>query len=464
MDNQISRLMEKARAAQQTLEGYTQEQVDALVRGIGKIIHDNAELLAKEAVEETGMGVYEDKVAKCQGKSKTIWHSLKGKRSVGIIKKEPEKGLLYVAKPKGVVGAVTPTTNPVVTPMCNAMFALKGRNAIIISPHPRSKKCSAHAVRLMNEELRRLGAPDHLIQILEEPTLELTQELMRSVDVVVATGGMGLVRAAYASGKPAFGVGAGNVQVIIDRDYDYDQAAKDIIAGRKFDNGIICSGEQAIIVPAEKHREVLGAFSRNGAVYIGDEATVDRFREIMFPDGAINGKIVGQSVQFIAGLAGVEVPPETKVVILKAKGPGGEDILCKEKMCPVMVALTYDSFETAVAIARANLAVEGAGHSAAIHSTNDDHIKMAGKLLPVSRLVVNQPSSTGAGGSFYNGFNPTTTLGCGSWGNNSISENLSYRHLMNISRIGYFNAQAVVPACDEIWDMPASSERRPRRI
>ncbi len=451
MEGTIDILMAKAKAAQSAIEDYTQEEIDQLVRVIGQVVYDNAEMLAREAVDETGMGVYEDKVAKCRGKSQTIWHNLKDKKSVGIIKEEPEKGLLYVAKPKGVIAAITPTTNPVVTPMCNAMFALKGRNVIIVAPHPRSKKCSAHTVNLMRNELKKLGAPEDLIQVIEEPTMELTQELMKAADVVVATGGMGLVKAAYASGKPAYGVGAGNVQVIVDRGYDYDQAAKDIIAGRKFDNGIICSGEQCIIAPKEDHVAVMAAFGRNGAYYIQDESTVDKFRKIMFPEGRINSALVGKSVQYIADAAGVSVPENTKIIVLKPQGRGTADLLCKEKMFPIMITLPYDTFEEAVEIANTNLLYEGAGHTAAIHSHNEEHIRHAGAVLPISRLVVNQPSSTGAGGSFYNGFNPTTTLGCGSWGNNSISENLNYEHLINVSRIGFFMKDTTIPTAKEIW-------------
>ena len=448
----LQRIVSQAQQSQKQMEKCSQIEVDRFVKAIGKVIFDNAELLAKEAVEETGMGVYEDKVAKNKGKSKMIWLSLKNKKSVGIIKEEKTKGLLYVAKPKGVIAAITPTTNPVVTPMCNAMFALKGRNSIIIAPHPRAKKCSAHTVVLMNEALRKLGAPEHLIQVIEEPTMELTQGLMSAVDVVVATGGMGLVKAAYASGKPAYGVGAGNVQVIVDREYDYDQAAQDIIAGRKFDNGIICSGEQCVITPVEEHAAIMEAFARHGGHYISDQGDIERFRKVMFPEGKINTQLVGQSVQRIANLAGVAVPDTAKIVILQATGKGENDVLCKEKMFPYMITLSYNTFEEAIDIAKTNLYYEGAGHTAAVHSQNTEHIKQAGKLLPISRLVVNQPSSTGAGGSIYNGFNPTTTLGCGSWGNNSISENLSYKHLINVSRIGFFNRGAKLPSEAAIWN------------
>lgn len=448
----LEQFISRAREAQKNMEKYSQVEVDGFVKGIGKIIFDHAQILAHEAIEETGMGVYEDKLAKIKGKSKMIWLSLKNKKSVGIIKEETAKGLIYVAKPKGIIAGITPTTNPVVTPMCNAMFALKGRNAIIIAPHPRSKKCSTHTVKLMNEALQQLGAPQHLIQIIEEPTMELTQGLMSAVDVVVATGGMGLVKAAYASGKPAYGVGAGNVQVIVDREYDYDQAAQDIIAGRKFDNGIICSGEQCVITPVEEHEKIMECFTKHGAHYIKDTEDVERFRQVMFPDGKINTKLVGQSVQFIANVAGVPVPETAKIVILQAKDKGEADLLCKEKMFPYMITLSYHTFEEAVAIAKTNLYYEGAGHTAAIHSQNREHIKQAGKMLPISRLVVNQPSSTGAGGSIYNGFNPTTTLGCGSWGNNSISENLNYKHFINVSQIGFYNRGAKLPDEVSIWN------------
>lgn len=449
----VAELVKKAKVAQEALEKCDQNQIDEYVRAIGKVIYDHAEELAKEAVEETRMGVYEDKVAKNRGKSKMIWRSLQGKKSIGIIDFDETECIAYVAKPKGVIGAVTPTTNPIVTPMCNSMFAIKGANAIIVSPHPRSKKCSAHAVELMQGELKKLGAPDNLIQIIEDPTMALSQELMRSVDIVVATGGMGLVREAYSSGKPAYGVGAGNVQVIVDRGYDMDQAAKDIVAGGKFDNGIICSGEQSVIMPKDQEKEMLEALKANGAFYVENEEEVEKFRKVLFIDGAFNGELVGQSVQKVGEVAGVPVDADAKILLLKAKGVGQEDILCKEKLCSCLIALTYDTFDEAIQIAKANLLYEGAGHTAAVHSNNKENIEKAGEFLPVSRLVVNQPSATGAGGSFFNGFAPTTTLGCGSWGNNSISENFDYKHLINISQIGYKKEVKQIPTDEEIWNL-----------
>jgi len=446
----IKEMMKKARIAQKMFESFDQAGVDAIVKAIGKVVYDNAEELAKDAVEETGMGVYEDKVVKNKGKAKVIWNHLKDKKSVGIIGRDENQGLVFVAKPKGVVGAIMPTTNPVVTLMCNAMLALKGRNAIMIAPHPRAKAVTCKTTRLVKERIRELGGPENLIQCIEEPTLPLTQELMKSVDVLVATGGPAMVNAAYSSGKPSYGVGPGNVQVLLDNDIDFNDAAQKVIDGRKFDNGIICSGEQSVIAPADKYDDVMAAFQANGAFYIEDQTVIDKFRTALFEDGHLLTDAVGQSVTQIGELAGVEIPENTKVILLRSNDKD-DDILRKEKMFPVMATFKYDSFEEAMSIAQKNLCIEGAGHSAAIHSNNDEHIEAAGIALPISRLVVNEPCSTTAGGSLYNGFAPTTTLGCGSWGNNSISENLDYMHLINISRVGYARKDRPIPTDDEIW-------------
>ena len=432
----IAELVAKSRIAQKQFESFTQEQVDAIVKAIGKVVFDNAEELARLAVDETGMGVYEDKVLKNRGKSQGIWSDLNGAKSVGIIERDEDTGIVKVAKPIGVVAAVTPTTNPIVTPMCNSMFALKGRNSIIVAPHPRSKNCSSRTVDLFNEALKEFGAPENLIQVIREPSITATTELMAQADIVVATGGAAMVKSAYSSGKPALGVGPGNVQVIIDKGIDYEAAAENVILGRKFDNGIICSGEQSIIAPKDEYDAVMKAFESKGAYLITDPEEKQKFRDCIFKDGHVAGPPVGQSVQTIAGLAGVEVPEDTKVIVIEGDGYGADEILCKEKMCPVMVALKYDTFDDALHIAQSNLDVEGKGHTCAIHSDDKEHIEKAGVYLTVSRLVVNQPSSTSAGGAVTNGFMVTTTLGCGSWGNNSISENLNFRHLINVSRIG----------------------------
>ncbi|MDR1800270.1 MAG: aldehyde dehydrogenase family protein [Lachnospiraceae bacterium] len=443
--------VKRARKAQEILAQKDQATIDTVVRAIAKYVYDNAEPLAKMAVEETRMGVYTDKVGKNQGKSRIIWNALKGKKSVGILREIPEQGLIEVAKPMGVIAAVTPCTNPVVTPMCNAMFAIKGANAIIVSPHPRARKLSMVLDEAFRKIISELGLPEDIYQTIPEPTIDLTVELMKACDVVIATGGMGVVRSAYSSGKPSFGVGAGNVQCIFDREIDYKTEVPKAVAGRIFDNGIICSGEQTIIAPKENYDEIIGIFEENGGYYIDDPQLVKSIGEKLFPNGVIAKDAVGQSVQKIAEIAGISVPEGTKVIIVKPDSFGAGNVWSKEKMFPVMSAYAYDTWEDAVDIAIANLKVEGIGHSVSIHSDNQVHIEYAGKTIPVSRILVNQICSTQNGGAFTNGLNPTTTLGCGSWGNNSISENLFYTHLFNVSRIATVKPNWSQPSDDEIW-------------
>ncbi len=447
----IADMIAKAREAQAIFErDFDQKKTDQVVRAIGKVVFDNAEMLAREAVDETRMGVYEDKVAKNKGKSKGVWYDLKGKQSMGIVSVDPVTDLITILKPVGVVAAITPTTNPIVTPMSKTMFALKGKNAIIVAPHPRSKKCSSHTVALINEAIAKFGVPKNLVQCIEEPSIELTQELMRSVDVVLATGGMPMVKSAYSSGKPSYGVGAGNVQVIIDRGVDYNKAAATIIQGRIFDNGIICSGEQSFIYPKEDREKILDAFKSNGA-YIVPDAEHDKMVNALFVDGKIAGDVVGQSVKFIADKAGIKVPDGTRVLVVEAHGIAEKDLISKEKMCPVLAAFPYDKFEEAINIARTNLHFEGNGHSAGVHSNDEEHIRMVGLGLTVSRVVVNAPVSTTAGGAMASGLACTNTLGCGTWGNNTLSENLTYKHLLNTTRVARLSPKVHIPTDDELW-------------
>ena len=450
--SQVKRLVARARAAQAVYETFSQEQVDAIVKGIGKYVYDHAEMLARMAVEETGIGVYEDKILKNKGKARAIWNNLKNKKSRGIIAEKPEQALVLVAKPMGVVGAVTPVTNPIVTPMCNAMFALKTGNAVIFAPHPKAEQCTQHLTRAFMDVVKAHSGPDDLVQMIENGSIEATQELMKDVDVVVATGGGAMVRSAYSSGKPSYGVGAGNVPVIIDRGVDLRDAAEKIVVGASFDNGIICSHEQFVLAPEELYEETVRSFLATGKVWFTDDrAEVQRLREVVFHDGHLNKEVVGRSAREIGAQAGLDVPGTARIILLPAVGAGTADILAREKLCPVVAIFPYLTFEEAVAAAKANLLVEGAGHSAALHSNNEANIRLMGLELPISRLVVNQPSALTAGGSLSNGFAPTTTLGCGSWGGNSISENLDYKHLMNVSRIGNVITGKKVPTDAEIW-------------
>ena len=451
-NSQIQDLVAKARTAQATFECFSQEQVDAIVRGIGKYVYDNAEMLARMAVDETGIGVYEDKILKNKGKARIIWNSLKDKRSRGVIGEDAEANLVFVAKPMGVVGAVTPVTNPIVTPMCNAMFAVKTGNAVVFAPHPKAEKCTALLTEEFMNVVKAHGGPDHLIQMITNGSVEKTQELMKAVDVVVATGGGAMVKSAYSSGRPSFGVGAGNVPVIIDRDANLKDAVEKIVAGASFDNGIICSHEQFVLTPEEQYEDTVRSFQATGKVWFTeDPVQVQKLRDVVFPDGRLNKDVVGRSPKEVGALAGIQIPETARIILLPAKGAGVEDVLAKEKLCPVVAILPYKTFKDAVAAAKANLLVEGAGHSAAVHSNTEANIRSAGLELPVSRLVVNQACALTAGGSLTNGLAATTTLGCGSWGGNSISENLDYKHLMNVSRIGKTIANKKVPTDAEIW-------------
>jgi succinate-semialdehyde dehydrogenase len=451
-DTEIQQLVAKARAAQAEFESFSQQQVDAIVKDIGKYVYDNAETLARMAVDESGIGSYEDKILKNKGKARIIWNNLKDKKSRGVIGEDPEANVVLVAKPMGVVGAVTPVTNPIVTPMCNGMFALKTGNAVIFAPHPKAEKCAAHLTAEFMKIVKAHGGPDYLVQTVTNGSVEKTQELMRSVDVVVATGGGAMVKSAYSSGKPSYGVGAGNVPVIIDRGADLKDAVEKIVAGASFDNGIICSHEQFVLTPQESYQETLKLFEATGKVWFtDDEEQVQKLREVVFPGGQLNKDVVGQPAKVVAARAGIDIPDSVRLILLPAKGTGAEDVLAKEKLCPVIAIRPYETFEEAISDAKANLLLEGAGHSAALHSQDEEHIRSAGVALPVSRLVVNQACALTAGGSLTNGLAPTTTLGCGSWGGNSISENLDYKHLMNVSRIGKVITGKAVPSDEEIW-------------
>ena len=451
-DASIQELVDKARIAQKEYELFSQETVDIIVRDIGKFVYDNAEELAKMAVEETEMGSFEDKVLKNKSKARVIWNNLKDKKSRGVIDEDKESNLVFVAKPMGVVAAVTPVTNPIVTPMCNGMFALKTGNAVIFAAHPKAQKCAEFLTQKFMKIVKNHDGPDDLIQVVTNGSVEKTQELMQKADVVVATGGGAMVKSAYSSGKPSFGVGAGNVPVIIDRNINLKDAVEKIVDGASFDHGIICSHEQFVFAPEECFDETIELFTNTGKVWFTDDHNqIQKLRDVVFIDGHLNKDVVGKSASEVGKLAGIEIPASSRLILLPADGSGTEDILAKEKLCPVIAIVSYATFEEAISMAKSNLLVEGAGHSAALHSNDDENIQKAGLELPISRLVVNQPSSTSAGGSLTNGFAPTTTLGCGSWGGNSISENLDYKHLMNVSRIGKIISDKKVPTDDEIW-------------
>lgn len=413
----IQNQIDKARAAFEQIKDYTQEQVDKLVYESAKIIYENAEPLAKMAVEETRLGSYEDKIGKNTGTAAAFWDYLKDKKSVGIINEDPSIGLIEAAHPIGVIGAITPATNPTVTPLGNFMHALKGKNAVIISPAPRAEKTSTTTVNLIREALAKNGAPEDLIQIVNDVTIEKSQELMEKCDLVLATGGSGLTKAAYSSGTPAYGVGPGNPPVIVDRGYDLKDAAEQTIVAVASDNGILCDGDNLLLYPQELEADFFAELKNAGAVVFESADDVAKFREALFQDGKINSGLVGKDTDVIAEAAGFTLPEGTKVIGLKIEGVGKDDILGKEIMGPVVVLKSYDKFEEAVDMAIRNMEEDGGtGHTAGIFSNDEDHILYFGEKIPVARVLVNQPTPD-AWGPETNALSPAVSEGCGTWGN-----------------------------------------------
>lgn len=447
----VINLIEKARVAQKEFETFSQEEVDAVVRAAGKVIFDHSEELARMDFEETGMGTIESKQAMQSNRAKAFWFHMKGKKSRGVLEKIPEEGLIEIAKPMGVIGSITPVTSAVIAPMHNVMAALKCGNAVIVGPHPRSKKTSGYVVHLMQTAIEELGAPRNLIQVIEEPTIQRSTLLMSLCDVCISTGGPGVVKAAYTSGKPAYGVGAGNVQCLVDRGMDVAEVVPKIIAARMHNQGIPCSCEQFAHVPEEQFEEYVKLFREFDCYYIEEANMVEKVRDTLFPGGEINKDLVGRPPYEIAQAFGENISETTKAIVVKVTKYGDEEILAKEKLFPVLAIRPYQTWEEAVNVAENNLNVMGKGHSTTIHSKEDGHIQYAAEKISVSRFAINQSSTAVVGGTMRNGLAPTGTLGCGSWGNNSISENLDYKHLYNVSRVVFEPEDNVDPTDEEVW-------------
>lgn len=447
----VQGLVEASRKAQQYFATFDQDHVDRVVRAAGKSVYDNAESLARLAVEETGMGRYEDKVQKNKGKSKITWYKLKGQKSRGILRRINASGIVEVAHPMGVIGAITPTTNPTMTPMHNAMVALKGGNSLIVCPHPRSRQTAVRTVEIMNKAIQSEGAPENLIQVIPDPTVEISRLVMALCDVCISTGGSGMVNAAYSSGRPAFGVGQGNVQALVDRDVSLAEVAPMIVKGRVYDYGVLCTCEQSVFCPSEKLTAMMSLFALEGAYCVETPREIDALRATLFHEGVLNKACVGIAPAKLAAMSGFSVPQDTRLLAVKVEGTGADEPLSREKLCPVLSVYEYQLWEDAVEMAYANLRCEGIGHSVIIHSHTEENIEYAAVRLPVSRIGVNQIGSSGLGGTLTNGLNPTGTLGCGSWGNNSLSENLWFTHLINVSRISYPLSIDTLPTDEEIW-------------
>ena len=433
MSELIQNLVQKAKKAQAQIEFWPQEQVDEMVAAVGWQAYSHAEECAALAFEETVMGVYKDKLVKHQKKTLGALRDLHGLKTVGLIEEDPELGLLKYAKPVGVIGALTPVTNASATLPGNCLPMLKTRNAVIFASHPRAKKTCKLNVEVMRKGLEQVGGPADLIQCIEEPSIELTQELMREVDLVIATGGAGMVKAAYSSGKPAYGVGAGNAVTIVDETADLDAAAKKIFLGKTFDFATSCSSENSVVIQESIFDVCIEKLKANGG-YLCSAEEKKKLRKAMWPDGKhLSKEIVAQSPEVIAKIAKIEIPEDTKFIMVLGEKIGPGDLFSGEKLSIVLTVWRYSEFQDAIEYIQKITAYSGTGHSCGIHTTKEEHVRTLGEQASVSRIMVNQPQSYGNSGNYDNGMPITLTLGCGTWGNNITTENIYWKHFLNIT-------------------------------
>lgn len=448
----IAEYVAKARAAQEIAGGWDQATVDDVVAAVGwaGFQETNARALAERAVADTGMGRVADKVAKIRRKTMGTLADLQGAPSVGVIADDPESGITEYAKPVGVVAALVPSTNPEATPINKAMMILKGRNAVVLSPSPGGAGTCALAVELIHEELSKLGAPLDLVQFLPQPSKELTYELMRQCDLAVVTGSQRNVRAAYRSGKPAIGVGRGNAVVVIASSADLADAAAKIKASKVFDYATSCSSENALVLDDTIYDPMLAQLESIGG-YLLSATEAAALRSVMWVDGVLSPEIIAQSPRQIAvhaGLGGAALDAE--FFLVEPEGTGPEHPFSGEKLSVVLAVYRSTGFDDAVDWVKRILAYQGLGHSCGIHTADESQAMRLAEEIDVARVLVNQAHSTGNGGAFDNGLNFTLTMGAGTWAGNSISENLSYRHFLNTTRLARV-IPAVVPTEESLW-------------
>lgn len=429
--------MDAMKQAQREFATFSQEQVDKIFFAAAVAANKQRIPLAKMAVKETGMGVVEDKVIKNHYAAEYIYNAYKETKTCGVIEEDSAFGIKKVAEPIGLIAAVIPTTNPTSTAIFKTLLALKTRNAIIISPHPRAKGCTIAAAKTVLEAAVAAGAPEGIISWIDVPSLELTNEVMKNADIILATGGPGMVKAAYSSGKPALGVGAGNTPVIIDDTADVKMAVSSIIHSKTFDNGMICASEQSVTVLEKVYDEVKKEFELRGCYFL-KPAEIEKVRKTIIINGALNAKIVGQSAYTIAKLAGVEVPETTKIIIGEVESVDISEEFAHEKLSPVLAMYKAKTFDEAIKKAEQLVADGGYGHTASLYINVNEKEKMAlhAAAMKTCRILVNTPSSHGGIGDLYNfKLAPSLTLGCGSWGGNSVSENVGVKHLLNIKTV-----------------------------
>ncbi len=443
-----------AKEAQLEFKHYNQEQVDKIVKAMAEAGFNEAERLAKMAYEETGFGKIQDKIIKNQFGTKDVWESIKDLKTVGVIEVKKEGKIIKIAEPMGVVAALVPSTNPTSTAMYKAIISLKCRNGIVVSPHPKAVKCTSEALRVISEAAEKAGAPKGLIQCLTNPTFEGTDALMKNknIAVILATGGMPMVHAAYSAGKPAYGVGAGNVPAFIERTANYQKAVADIIYGTTFDNGTLCSSEQAMIVDRPIRKKVIEEAKRLGCYFVNSEEK--KKLETKVAKGAkLNADIVGKSAVWIANYAGFSVPNNTTVLVAECDRVGKEEPLSIEKLSPMLAFYTVDGWLEGCHRCIELLEFGGIGHTLAIHSNDKEIIMKFALEKPAFRIVVNTPSSVGAVG-YTTGLMPSMTLGPGTWGGSIISENVTAMHLMNVKTLAFETRPVNSGNCVTSFDLP----------
>ncbi|MGW9211639.1 bifunctional acetaldehyde-CoA/alcohol dehydrogenase [Embleya sp. NPDC055664] len=443
----VDTLVADAAKALAAYDAFTQEQIDHIVKKASVAALDQHTRLAREAVDETGRGVFEDKAAKNMFACEYTTDSMRDLKTVGVVARDEITGMVEVAEPVGVVCAVTPVTNPTATVIFKALIALKSRNPVVFAFHPSAQRCSASAARVVRDAAVAAGAPEHCVQWIETPSIEATTALMRhpGVALILATGGEGMVKAAYSAGKPALGVGAGNVPAYIDRDVDLRRAVNDVVLSKAFDNGMICASEQAVVLHTDIHDAALSRFAALGAHLATDDEKTRLETYLFGASGSggtgpgreprVNPAAVGQSPAWIAAQAGFTVPPDTTVILARADRVGPQEPLTREKLCPVLAVLRADSRAHGFALAADMVAFHGMGHSAVVHTEDPVVAEDYGRHMKTARIIVNAPSSQGAIGGIYTGLLPSLTLGCGSWGGTSTSNNVSAVNLLNVKRV-----------------------------
>jgi sulfoacetaldehyde dehydrogenase len=453
----IAVIVARARDAQRAVDGWSQAQVDTMVTAAGWAIVEPGRnrALAERAVLDTGLGNVPDKIAKNRRKTMGLLRDLRGAKSVGVIADDPTSGLIEIARPVGVVAAITPSTNPAATPANNILNALKGRNAIVVAPSPKGASTLSLLLEFIHAELDRVGAPRDLVQALSAPvSREHTFELMRQADLVVATGSQTNVRAAYSSGTPAIGVGAGNVAAIVDETADLAGAANKIARSKTFDNATSCSSENSVIAVEAVADALLEALAGEGGALLDGEET-RRLQDEMFPDGKLAAAVIAQDAQAIAALAGLVRPDldRARFLIVNETGVGREHPFSGEKLAPVLAFYRVPDFAAATALAERLLCHQGIGHSIGLHTRDAARALNVGLTLPVCRVIVNQAHCFATGGSFDNALPFSLSMGCGTWGGNSISDNLNFRHFLNITRVVHPLAPSRVtePTEDELF-------------